>query len=156
MDIILNPPVGVTQPDSAAQLLVGMPFDQAMQAARAIPGFIEPSGSGGEQGFISYESEMSISIGVDRNQNVESIEIYRPMSDFTVTYQGVNIFESAAEDVIQTLSARTVVEVEDDGLQATAPELLMAFSRDTLPDGPDDEDGRYFESVLIAAPGYYG
>jgi hypothetical protein len=32
----------------------------------------------------------------------------------------------------------------------------MAFWRPTVPESPDDPDGRFFESVLIAAPGYYG
>jgi hypothetical protein len=156
VEIILDPPVGVAQPDSGASLLVGMPFDQAIEAARAIPGFIESSENGGGPGFVNYVSEMSISIGVDRDRNVQSIEIYRPMVDFDVLYNGISIFGSPAEDVIQLLSARTTLELEDGGLQATAPELFMALSRNTLPEGPDDEDGRYFESVLVAAPGYYG
>jgi len=59
---------------------------------------------------------------------------------------------------VATVAAPTdVVDSYDEpGYSFTAPSLLMALWRPTIPEAPGDPDGRYFEGVLIAPPGYYG
>jgi hypothetical protein len=47
------------------------------------------------------------------------------------------------------------VEVEEDGHAFTAPSLLLSLWRPATPQAPDDQEGRFFESALIARPGYY-
>jgi hypothetical protein len=41
------------------------------------------------------------------------------------------------------------------GTSVTAPRLLLAWWRSVVPES-DDEDGWYFESVLVARPGFHG
>jgi hypothetical protein len=53
------------------------------------------------------------------------------------------------------LRRTTTVLDKDDGCSFTAPDLLLALWRPFAPYEPDDEDGRYFQSVLVAEPGYY-
>jgi hypothetical protein len=64
------------------------------------------------------------------------------------------VFTTPAADLVAELRRRTTVREEEDGHSFTAPELLLAFWRPTTPETPDDEDGRFFESVLLARPGY--
>lgn len=47
-------------------------------------------------------------------------------------------------------------ESRSRGRSVTAPDLRLALWRAVIPEGSADEDGRYFESVLVARPGYYG
>jgi hypothetical protein len=150
VDLIIDPPRGV------GPIAIGMPLDQAEQALRAIVGFVPPTpGKRIAPGFAHYESEMSIAVEPDRSRNVRSIEVYRPSRDVNVLYRDISVFRIAADDVIRRISDIVRLEIEDDGLRVLAPELLLSLSRDTLPEGPEDEDGRYFEAVLVAVPGYY-
>ena len=70
-------------------------------------------------------------------------------------FRDIDVFAVPATGLTDRLRAVTPVEVHEDGRRVVAPELLLAFWRAVLPEGPDDEDGKYFESVLVAAPGYY-
>lgn len=150
MELIIDPPRG------AGPIAIGMPFHQAEDALRAIAGFVPPRpGKRVAPGFAHYESEMSIAVEPDRSGNVRSIEVYRPTLGVDVLYRDISIFGLPADDVIRRLSGYARLEVDGEGLRVLAPELLLSLSRDTLPEGPDDEDGRYFEAVLVAAPGYY-
>lgn len=150
VDLILDPPRG------AGPIEIGMPFEQAEQALRAIAGFTPPKvGERVLPGFAHYESEMSIAVDQDRSGNVRSIEVYRPGRDINVLYRDISIFGFTAADVIRRLSELARLEIEDDGLRVLAPELLLSLWRDVLPEGPDDVNGKYFEAVLIATPGYY-
>jgi hypothetical protein len=44
---------------------------------------------------------------------------------------------------------------EEPGYSLTAPNLLLAFWRSAVPEGSYDPEGRYFEGVMLARPGYY-
>ena len=54
------------------------------------------------------------------------------------------------------LGAHTSIEVDEGGRSVTAPDLLLALWRPVVPEGDCDRDGWYFESVVMAGPGYYG
>ncbi|HEV3380320.1 MAG TPA: hypothetical protein VG142_05010 [Trebonia sp.] len=99
---------------------------------------------------------MTISVSHNFGYAVNSIEIHRPSHDVRILFRGTDVFEMLAVDVIDRLQAIVHLEIEDGGLSAVAPDLLLALWRGVLPESPEDEDGRYFESVLVAAPGYYG
>ena len=150
MELVVDPPNGV------GPILIGMPFSQAQEALRFIDGFI-PSDPGKKvvTAIAYYESEMSIGLEQDRNRNVRSVEVYRPSREFDVVFRGFSIFGRTATEVIRELSKSTRVEIEDEGLRVVAPDLLISLWRAVLPEDECDEDGRYFESVLVALPGYY-
>ena len=93
---------------------------------------------------------------LDADDRVEAIEFGRADdTDDAVTYDGLDVFTMPAADLVAELRRHTPVHEEEDGHSYTAPELLLAFWRPTTPETPDDEDGRFFESALLARPGYY-
>ncbi len=55
----------------------------------------------------------------------------------------------------RALRRHTTVYQEENGHAFTAPSLLMSLWRPTVPGSPDDEEGRFPESVLVARSGYY-
>ncbi|RFS86089.1 hypothetical protein D0T12_05510 [Actinomadura spongiicola] len=142
-------------PERVGPLIIGMDFDAAHQTLIELPGYRPPPlGRREALGFAHYESELSISVHAERGR-VKAVEVFRPEERDVVVYQGLSVFDVTADQVMETVSARHALDIVDDGLFVVAPELLLAFSRTHLPERPDDEDGRYFSSVLLAAPGYY-
>ena len=151
MDFILDPPrmVGPVE--------IGMPFAEAESMLRLLEGYQQPmAGVHVNAGYADFESGLSISVGRGRDGNVEAVEVYRPTRDITVICRGIAVFEVPADEVVRRLSELTPVQVEDEGLRVLAPDLVLSLWRSVLPEGPDDEDGRYFEAALVAGPGYYG
>lgn len=151
VDLILDPPRTV------GPLAIGMSLGEAEQALRDIPGFVPPlPGERRAPGFAHYESEMSIAVGTDpRGTVVRSIEVHRPTVGADVRWGDISLFAVEATEVIHQLGRITALEFEDGGRHVVAPGLLLSLWRGTLPEGPEDQDGRYFESILVAAPGYY-
>lgn len=151
MELIIDPPRAV------GAVAIGMPFEDAVRLVHGFEGFVSQAPTGGyvSPGFAHFESGMSISLGADRSGVVECIEVYRPGQGVSVLFRKIDVFQDA-EQVIRLLANEVEVVVEDDGLRVLAPQLLLALSRDVLPSGGFDETGRYFDSVLVAAPGYYG
>ena len=68
--------------------------------------------------------------------------------------RALDVFTTPAADLVTQLRRHTAIQEEEDGHTFTAPELLLAFWRPTTPETPDDENGRLFEGVLLARPGY--
>jgi hypothetical protein len=150
MDIILDPP------RAAGPIGIGMPFVEAELVLHSLEGYRPPaSGVRVNAGFADFDSGLSASLGRGQDGNVETVEVYKPGRDVAVFFRGISIFDIPAEEVIRQLSEIAAIQVEDDGMRVLAPELVLSLWRSVLPDGPDDEDGRYFEAVLVAAPGYY-
>ncbi|MGW0394257.1 hypothetical protein ACWDYJ_25895 [Streptomyces sp. NPDC003042] len=149
MVIDLDPPRGV------GGLQIGMPIEAAEQILREMSGFIPPAaGEFRNKGFAHYDSELSISVDFDSRGVVRAIELFRPEGDVQVTFLGISLFEESADVVISRLSERFRLEIEDEGLNVAAPDVFIGLWRRTLPEISGGDDGRYFESVLIAAPGY--
>ncbi|MEV8389270.1 MULTISPECIES: hypothetical protein [unclassified Streptomyces] len=149
MIIDLDPPRGM------GALRIGMSIEPAEQALRELPGFVPPAaGEVRNRGFAHYESELSISLDFSSRGVVSAIELFRPERDVQVTFRGLSLFDEPADVVISRLSEIFRLEVEDDGLNIAAPDVFIGLWRSMLPENPDDADGKYFESVLIAAPGY--
>ncbi|KOV71698.1 hypothetical protein ADL00_07175 [Streptomyces sp. AS58] len=151
MRLELDPPRGV------GDLRIGMAVDAAEQILERLPGFVPaPPGQRRNKGFAHYGSELSISLDFDHGGAVRAVELFRPAEETQVVFQGISVFDVPADDIVTRLAGRYRLDIEDDGLDVTAPEVFIGFWRRTRPTGPNDEDGRYFESVLIAAPGYGG
>lgn len=72
-----------------------------------------------------------------------------------VTYDGLDVFTTPAAQLVSQLRRHTTILAEEDAHAFTAPDLLLSFWRSTTPESPDDDEGRFFESVLLARPGYY-
>lgn len=105
---------------------------------------------------LERASGLSIFVYFDPNDFVEAIEFGRPPGgEDVVSYRGFDIFGTSADELIQRLSVHDRIEVSEHGRSVTAPDLLLAMWRPVLPEHPADQDGRYFESVLMARPGYY-
>ena len=149
MVIDLHPPRGV------AGLRIGMPIEVAEQSLREMPGFVPPApGEVRNRGFAHYESELSISIDFDSLGVVRAIEVFRPERDVQVVFRGVNLFTETADAVIAQLSEMFHLEIEDGGLNITAPSVFIGLWRSVLPEESGGDEGQHFESVVIAAPGY--
>ncbi|WP_157876740.1 hypothetical protein [Streptomyces graminilatus] len=149
MRLELDPPRGV------GDLRFGMQIDIAERILGGMPGFVPPApGERRNKGFAHYESHLSISLDFDSVGIVRGVEIFRPERDVQVVFQGTSVFEEPADIVISRLSQNFRLEIEDDGLNVVAPEVFIGLWRSMLPDAADDVSGRYFESVLVAAPGY--
>lgn len=150
MDLIIDPP------RSVGPIEIGMPFEEANSLLRGIPGFVSPApGEEYAPGFAYYQSEMSIAVDPGVGDRVRSIEIYRPERGVNIWFRDLSIFNVPVDEVIHFLNQITAIDIEDDGRTVIAPDLLLSLGRSVLPEGPQDEYGRYFESVLVAAPGYY-
>jgi hypothetical protein len=135
---------------------MGMPFAEAEALLRGIPGYRPPEpGTRFNLGFAHYESELSLSVGRDRQGQVKAVEVYRPEREVSVFFRDIAVFDLPAEEVVSRLQAVTRIEVQDGGRTILAPDLLLCLWRPSLPDDPEDYDGQFFETVLVAAPGYY-
>jgi hypothetical protein len=133
-----------------------MSFVEAEQVLRSLEGYRVPApGARVNAGFADFDTGLSVSLGRGRDGNVNAVEVFRPSRDVNVLCHGISVFELPAEEVIHRLSEITPIRVEDEGMRALAPELLLSLWRSVLPEDPDDEDGRFFEAALVAAPGYY-
>ncbi|MFF4658143.1 hypothetical protein [Streptomyces sp. NPDC001381] len=149
MVIDLDPPRGM------GDLVIGMPIEDAERILREIPGFVPPApGEVRNKGFAHYESELSISLDFDPRGVVRAIELFRPEGDVQVVFRGLSLFEEPADVVISRLSEIFRVEIEDEELNVTAPDVFIGLWRSVTPEGSGGEEGYYFESALIAAPGY--
>lgn len=87
---------------------------------------------------------------------MEAVELGRPDgTDDAITYDGLEVFTTPAADLITQLRQRTTVHQEEDASAFSAPSLLLSLRRLITPQSPHDQEGRFFDSVLIAQPGYY-
>lgn len=141
-------------PDGVGPLRLGMTVEQA-RSALATLGEISGSASGGL--YADRSSGLGFSVGLGIGGRVNAVEVYRPAEVDVVRYRDVDVFGLPAQEVVQQLGRHTrVVEDEDQEGCFRAPELLLAFWRPFVADDdPDDAQGYYFGSVLVARPGYY-
>lgn len=146
-------------PDAAGPLRLGVTGQTTVDILRqlGVP-LVLCKATGGRPGWgVHRPSGLFIGVYFDAHHRVEAIEFGRP-GDSTadvVTYRDLDLFTTPAADLVTQLRQHTNVREEEDGHAFTAPDLLLAFRRPTTPETPDDKDGRFFESVLLAQPGYY-
>ncbi len=72
-------------------------------------------------------------------------------------FQGVDVFALPAREVVLRVGELTSIEEDpDDDASFIAPDLLLSFWRPfAADDEPEEEQGYYFSSVLLARAGYY-
>ena len=97
----------------------------------------------------------------DDDERVEAVEFASPghgqPAEDEVRFEEVDLFVDPADVVVANLSANGhTMTRKENGLTSTVPDVLLALWRDGEP--RDDSTGLplYFESALVARPGYYG
>ncbi|GAB2591703.1 hypothetical protein Aab01nite_38680 [Paractinoplanes abujensis] len=148
MEFVLDPPYGI------GPLRLGLTADEA-RTALAFLGPLPANPTGGL--MIHRPSGLSLGVGFGAGPTsgrVNAIEAGRPDSPGdTVTFRNVNLFELPALTVVERLSEHARWTPDDDGFVAN--DLFLALWRPfAADDDPDEEEGYYFQSVLVARPGY--
>jgi hypothetical protein len=98
-----------------------------------------------------------ISIGCVRDR-LEAVEITRPQVPVDmVRFRGVDVLGLPARVVVERLRERIAIEPWDnDPASFVAAGLTLSLWRPFEgDDDPDDEQGYFFTTVLMAGPGYY-
>jgi hypothetical protein len=105
---------------------------------------------------VHRQSGLVIRGHLDRFGVLNAIEFGRPAStEDVVRYEGMDVFGTPAEEFVAALRTRTTVIEENHGYAYVAPRLLLSCWRAATPKNGDDTEGRHFDSVLMAGPGYY-
>lgn len=102
---------------------------------------------------VDRPSGLFIGAYFDVDDHLEAIQFGRPDStDDTVIYNGINVFELPAGELLGILRARTsIIEVEEeDGSSFLAPDLHLTLWQPPVPTGPDDIDNRFIMSILLS------
>jgi hypothetical protein len=149
MEFVLDPPHGV------GPLRLGMAVDEARSALAAL-GPLDSTAHGELALHLPSGLGFSVGFGVGPTRDrVNAIELWRPTERDLVRYQHIDVFGLPAREVVQRL--QRVVNLRpnqnDDGF--TARDLYLALWRPFAADDDADEaQGYFFQSVLVARPGY--
>ncbi|MET9436672.1 hypothetical protein [Streptomyces sp. NPDC006551] len=148
--------IEVDPPDRVGPVALGMSIDDAESALRALEGF---QGTGASQvpvrGQANYASGLSIHTHLESDGLVNAIEVFRPHRDDVVKLYDIDVFGLPADVVVENLGRSVELEEEEGGRTIVAPSLLVALWRPFVASDETDEQGYYFQSVLLARPGYY-
>jgi hypothetical protein len=117
------------------------------------------TGARDESDWTVARSAMAIFVYCDESGHVEAIELSSPgygvVDGDVVVFDEVDLFGAPADAVIELLRRKGYRVVErEQGRSIDLPEVMLALWRDGGP--ADDLTGMpvYFESVLLARPGY--
>lgn len=145
MEFSLDPPVG------AGPLRLGMTPDEARTALQSIGPLQSSTGS---ELAVHLDSGLGFSVGFGAAvARVNAIEVWRPEERDVVLYRDVDVFGLPALQVVERLRRHVELVANEDGF--TARDLYLALWRPyAADDDPADEEGYFFQSALIARPGY--
>jgi hypothetical protein len=135
-----------------------MTIDEAEDALRTIQGF---SRIGIEdavvemRGFASYSNGMIVSVDTGAGGLVAAIEVQRPLVPSPDVLDDFDVFAVPADELIRHYSSVGEVESEERGRTIILPDRLVTFGRRDIPRPENNNSGYYFDSVLVARPGYY-
>lgn len=151
MDFDLAPPTGV------GPLRIGMTRHAAGMALYSLrdPSAVSESDRPGQHVF--RPSGLMISIHCVRD-TLEAIELGRPSTQTDrVLFRDVDVFALPAREVVRRVGGLASIEEDpDDTASFIAQDLLLSFWRPfAADDEPEEEQGYYFSSILVAQPGYY-
>lgn len=151
MDLELDPPRGV------GPLRIGMARVEANAALEQLREVDAVSASDVSGRHIIRPSGLMVSIGCMRDR-VQAVELSRPQTDAdSVCFRGIDVFNLPARQVVERLRREIEIrQAEDDPASYCASELVLSLWRPfAADDEPHAEQGYYFSTVLVAAPGYY-
>ncbi|MFC7302765.1 hypothetical protein ACFQVC_00865 [Streptomyces monticola] len=147
--------IEVVPPDRLGPVAIGMSVDDAEAALRAHGAVSVGERDGQRPGVAYYPSGLSVHVHTGTGGVVNAVEAFRPIQPDTVSFRDIDLFATPAHEVENGLRAFTEVEIEERGCTLIAPDLLLSLWRPYVADSPQDRDGYYFESALVAEPGYY-
>ena len=145
-------------PIEAAGVPLGSSRSDALRHCLALgePSEFRRDGEARSSLVTTRASGLSVFVYFDPDDLVEAVEFGRPDNgEDVVSYDGLDIFGTTADELIDRLTQHERIQVSEHGRSVSAPDLLLALWRRVLPEHSADEDGRYFESVLMARPGCY-
>lgn len=151
MNFELDPPQGV------GPLRIGMPQTDANAALEQLRDADAPSTADAQGTRVVRASGLIVAIDCVR-ERLDAVELWRPASDAdTVKFRGIDVFNLPSRELIARLREHIAIEPdEDDPASFCSPELVLSLWRPfDGDDEPHEEQGFYFDSVLVAAPGYY-
>ncbi|MEH0825974.1 MULTISPECIES: hypothetical protein [unclassified Micromonospora] len=132
-----------------------MTIDEARGALQTL-GRLTPTAQGELAVHLPSGLGFSVGFGVGPTRGrVIAIEVWRPQERDLVRYRDVDVFGLPALEVVERLRRHVdiVPSENDDGF--TARELYLALWRPfAADDDPDEPQGHFFQSVLLARPGY--
>lgn len=143
-------------PERVGPVRIGMMVGQAEEAMRRDGAEIVGEADGLQRGTAAYADWLSLHAHPGPGDRVEAVEVFRGIGPARVQYDGIDLFGSPAAEVMRLLGERRSLEEEEGGCSVTAPELLLALWRPFVADSPEDAEGYFFQSALVARPGYYG
>jgi len=147
-------------PDGAGPVRIGMTIAEAERALSLLPGFRylgTPGSMIPAPGRAGFESGLTFVALSGPSGHVVGVEIFRAWRQHVpVTYKGLDVFGLHSNVVIDRLGGMTRVVEQEYGAAILAPDLLLALARFAAPETDnEEEDGAFFDSVLVAQPGYY-
>ncbi|MGQ4615506.1 hypothetical protein [Nocardia sp. R7R-8] len=153
MNLSLIPPVGVPP------LLLGMSSDEAAGAMGSwgVPELLE--GPTNRLRVCDRNLNLDVFAHLGSDGRLTAIEVWRPEdidSDVQVTFEGIEVFVETAESVLNIIRLRGFRVDDSDPYCPSCPDLTLGFNREGGNDVDRDGLARYFESILVAGPGYYG
>ena len=149
MEFLLDPPYGIDP------LRLGMTQDEARAALETL-GPLQRTAYGEVALHLASGLGFSVGFGVGATlDRVNAIEVWRPHELDVVRCRDVDVFGLPALDVVEQLGRHVEVVANDEDAGFTARELYLALWRPfAADDDPDETQGHFFQSVLIARPGY--
>ncbi|MFI7690731.1 hypothetical protein ACIBQ6_16790 [Nonomuraea sp. NPDC049655] len=149
MELVLDPPHGI------GPLRLGMTPDEARAALETL-GPLEPTAYG--ELAVHLTSGLGFSVGFGAGpmrDRVNAIEVWRPHERDVVRYRDVDIFGLPALVVVERLRSHIDLMPNEDDDGFTARALYLALWRPfAADDDPDEAQGHFFQSVLVARPGH--
>jgi hypothetical protein len=130
--------------------------ERLTEICRGMDGFTAPANPSRHlRGFWQFDFGMFLKARLDSEGRAQTLQISGSgaFAAYNAEFQGMNLLATPAEEVIRLLGTLDEVDSDEFAFRITAPTLGLALARDVVPDDEDDEDGRYFTSVLTAVPG---
>jgi hypothetical protein len=126
-------------------------FDMTRADVYAVLGTPEYK-NGNRECFLS-----GLMVDFDEAGAVEFVELANS-EKFTATFHRQDLHTIPANDAVTLLSKYGKFKDDDPelGHSYIFPDLQMSLWRSTVQDDENDEDGKYFEAIGIARPGYFG
>lgn len=147
--------IEVAPPDRLGPVSIGMSAEAAEVALRTHGAVRVGEQDGLRPGVAYYASGLSLHVHTGTGGLVNAVEAFRPINPDVVSFNGIDLFSTPADELESALRAFTTIEIEERGCMLIAPDLLLSLWRPYVAESPDDRDGYYFEAALVANPGYY-
>ncbi|WP_406276168.1 hypothetical protein OHT93_31585 [Streptomyces sp. NBC_00191] len=152
MDVELLPHVGV------ATFRLGMSVEEGKRAARELGLPATRADAEAEPGQVLFthdEFRMNFVLGFAKGElvNVEVWRFRNEDADVRVTLEGLDVFRTPSEELLQQLEERGHTAEENDLGFDALPDLKVIFANDSSYEYPVDEDGDplYFDYVLVTS-----